>query len=105
MSAGQYVTAKNTDDHHDNANKSHGSPQSTIRHSCVGTQPLVPSSGLKPVHVFFFRGLSTYGNDHAKWSVFDFGPISKHLVRSLGAREVVLHPVLGMGSGTLVEVA
>lgn len=59
---------------------------------------------MKPVHVFFFRGLSTYGADDAKWSVFNFGPMYKNLERAFQERGVLLHPVLGMGSGTLKEV-
>jgi pimeloyl-ACP methyl ester carboxylesterase len=57
-----------------------------------------------PIHIFFFRGLSTYGHDHAKWSVFDFGPVYKHLARAFDRRGVVFHPVTGMGAGSLEEV-
>lgn len=54
--------------------------------------------------VFFFRGLSTYGHDHAKWSIFDFGPIFKNFARALPERGISLLPVLGMGSGSLLEI-
>lgn len=57
------------------------------------------------MHVFFFRGLSTYGHDNAQWSVFKFGPISKHLSKALTQRQIQFYPVLGMGAGPLVEVA
>lgn len=60
---------------------------------------------MKPVHVFFFRGLSTYGHDNAKWSVFDMGPIYKHLSRELTRREIHFHPLVGLGAGSLPEVA
>lgn len=58
-----------------------------------------------PIHVFFFRGLSTYGHDNAKWSVFDFGPIYKHFARAFAQRNIEFHPVLRMGAGGLLEVA
>ncbi|MBX3021126.1 MAG: alpha/beta fold hydrolase [Bdellovibrionales bacterium] len=58
-----------------------------------------------PIHVFFLRGLSTYGHDNAKWSVFDFGPIHKHLAAAFGKRDIHFVPVLGMGAGSLPEVA
>lgn len=54
--------------------------------------------------MFFIRGLSTYGQDRAKWSVFDFGPVYKHLAAGLEARGFKFHPVLGMGAGSLPEV-
>ena len=57
------------------------------------------------MHVFFFRGLSTYGHDNAKWSLLDFGPVYKHLMHELKRRGAIFHPVLGMGSGTLAEVS
>ena len=57
------------------------------------------------VHVFFFRGLSTYGHDQAKLSLLNFGPIYQHLARAMAQREIHFHPVLGMGSGTIAEVA
>ncbi|MGE3683644.1 MAG: esterase/lipase family protein [Bdellovibrionales bacterium] len=57
------------------------------------------------VPVFFFRGLSTYGHDHAQWTVFDFGPVYKRLAASLNRKGLDFHPVLGMGSGPLREVA
>ena len=58
-----------------------------------------------PVHVFFFRGLSTYGQDDARFSVFNFGPMAKNIVRAFGERGVIVHPVEGMGAGTLEEMA
>jgi len=59
---------------------------------------------VQPVHVFFFRGLSTYGHDHAKWSVFDFGPVYKHFARAFAQRQLFFHPVTGLGSGSLPEI-
>lgn len=56
-------------------------------------------------HVFFIRGLSTYGSDNAQWSVFDFGPMYKHLGAALEARGITFHPVLGLGAGSLPEIA
>jgi hypothetical protein len=56
-------------------------------------------------HVFFFRGLSTYGHDDAKWSVFNFGPMYKNIARELKARDVQFHAVTGMGAGPVQEVA
>lgn len=58
-----------------------------------------------PVHVFFFRGLSTYGHDHAQWSVFDFGPIYKHLSAAFAGRGIEFHPITGLGAGSLPEIA
>lgn len=58
-----------------------------------------------PVHVFYFRGLSTYGSDDAKWSVFNFGPMHRHLSRAFAERDVTLIPVEGMGVGRLDEMA
>ncbi len=55
-------------------------------------------------HVFFIRGLSTYGRDNAKWSVFDFGPVYRHLEAAMETRGVKFHPVLGLGAGSLPEV-
>jgi hypothetical protein len=60
---------------------------------------------MSPAQVFFFRGLSTYGLDHAKWSVFDFGPIHGHFASELSRHGIEFHPVLGMGAGPLPEVA
>ncbi len=60
---------------------------------------------MSAIHVFFFRGLSTYGSDDAKWSFLDFGPMHKHVQRAFAQREVEFHPVLGMGAGSLPEVA
>jgi pimeloyl-ACP methyl ester carboxylesterase len=59
---------------------------------------------MRAKHVFFIRGLSTYGNDNAKWSVFDFGPMYKHLATALEARGLIFHPVLGLGAGSLDEI-
>lgn len=59
---------------------------------------------IPPVHVFFFRGLSTYGHDRAVWSIFDFGPVYKRLASTLTAKGILFHPVLGMGTGSLAEV-
>lgn len=56
-------------------------------------------------HVYFFRGLSTYGHDDAKWSVFDFGPVYKRIAAAFEERGVVFHPVTGMGAGTLEEIS
>jgi len=56
-------------------------------------------------HVFFIRGLSTYGGDTAKFSVFDFGPVYKHVAAALEAGGLKFHPVLGLGVGSLPEVA
>lgn len=58
-----------------------------------------------PIHVFFFRGLSTYGNDHAKWSIFDFGPVYQHYARALSKHDIQFHPVLQMGSGSPAQIA
>jgi len=58
-----------------------------------------------PVHVFYFRGLSTYGADDAKWSFLNFGSMHKYVQKAFAEREVILHPVLGMGVGTLLEMA
>jgi hypothetical protein len=58
----------------------------------------------EPVHLFFFRGLSTYGVDHAKWSIFDFGPMYKHFAQAFSEREIIFHPVTGMGAGSVTEV-
>lgn len=55
--------------------------------------------------MFFIRGLSTYGRDSAKWSVFDFGPVYKHLAHALTERGLQFHPVLGLGAGSLPEIA
>lgn len=55
--------------------------------------------------VFFIRGLSTYGVDRAKWSIFDFGPIARHFTRVFTAHEVDFIPVLDMGAGVLTDVA
>ncbi len=60
---------------------------------------------MKAQHVFFIRGLSTYGRDVAKWSVFDFGPVYQHLAHALGERGLQFHPVLGLGAGSLPEIA
>lgn len=54
--------------------------------------------------MFFIRGLSTYGQDNAKWSVFDFGPVYRHLQAAIGDRGIEFHPVLGLGAGNLREV-
>lgn len=51
------------------------------------------------------RGLSTYGNDNAKWSVFDFGPLHRQFKTALEKRQIHFLPVLGMGVGSLPEVA
>lgn len=59
---------------------------------------------MSAVHVFFFRGLSTYGQDDAKWSVFNFGPIFRQLEKAFAQRDIIFHPVLGMGAGPLLEV-
>jgi hypothetical protein len=56
------------------------------------------------MHVFFFRGLSTYGNDVAKWSIFNFGPLAKNFSRAFAQRDVAFYPVLGMGVGSLEEI-
>lgn len=56
-------------------------------------------------HVFFIRGLSTSGNDNAKLSVFDFGPIYKRLSAALESHGLKFHPVLGLGAGPLPEIA
>lgn len=56
-------------------------------------------------HVFFIRGLSTYGRDVAKWSVFDFGPVYQHLAHALTERGIQFHPVVGLGAGSLPEIA
>lgn len=58
-----------------------------------------------PLNVFFFRGISTAGHDNAKFSIFDFGPVHKHISRAMAQRGVHFHPVLGMGAGPLREVA
>lgn len=55
--------------------------------------------------VFFFRGLSTYGSDHAKWAFFDFGPMYGRIVRAMRDRDIQLIPVMGMGTGSLAEVS
>lgn len=55
--------------------------------------------------MFFIRGLSTYGRDVAKWSVFDFGPIYQHLAKALVERGITFHPILNLGAGTLPEIA
>lgn len=60
---------------------------------------------MKSVPVFFFRGLSTYGYDNARWGVFDFGPVYKHIARELSARDLDFQPVTGLGSGSLRELA
>lgn len=57
-----------------------------------------------PTPVFFLRGLSTYGRDSAKWSVFDFGPFHSHFQSKLEKRGLQFIPVLGMGSGTLPQI-
>src|ERR1700722_2503801 len=57
-----------------------------------------------PVNVFFFRGLSTYGRDEAKWSVFNFGPMYRQLQLAFEERGGDFHPVLGMGSGPIRDV-
>lgn len=54
--------------------------------------------------VFFFRGLSTYGGDDAKFSIFNFGPMYQHFERAFRARGLDFRPVTGMGAGTLAEV-
>ncbi|MGE4133351.1 MAG: esterase/lipase family protein [Bdellovibrionales bacterium] len=58
----------------------------------------------KPV-VFFIRGLSTYGRDTAKWSVFDFGPVYKNLALALSREEIEFYPVVGLGAGSLSVIA
>lgn len=60
---------------------------------------------MKAQHVFFIRGLSTYGRDVAKWSVFDFGPVYQHLAYALSERGLQFHPVLGLGAGSLPEIS
>lgn len=55
--------------------------------------------------VFFFRGLSTYGEDNAKWAFLNFGPMYARLMRAMKERSVEIIPVTGMKSGTLSEVA
>lgn len=55
--------------------------------------------------IFFFRGLSTYGSDHAQWSIFNFGPLHGAFERAFAERGVDFHPVLGMGAGQLEVVA
>jgi pimeloyl-ACP methyl ester carboxylesterase len=59
---------------------------------------------MTPIHVFFFRGLSTYGKDDAKWTFFNFGPMYSGFSKAFKERGLVLHPVLGMGAGSLHEV-
>lgn len=59
----------------------------------------------RPVHVFFFRGLNTYGDDNAKWSIFNFGPVYRHLARELEKQGVAFHPVIGMGAGSISAMA
>ncbi len=54
--------------------------------------------------MFFIRGLSTYGRDVAKWSVFDFGPVYQHIAHALTERGLQFHPVLGLGAGSLPEI-
>lgn len=56
-------------------------------------------------NVFFLRGLSTYGHDNAKWSVFDFGPIHRHFQPALEKRDIRFLPVLGMGAGHIPDIA
>lgn len=65
----------------------------------------LPTTSLSAIHVFFFRGLSTSGKEHAQWAFFDFGPMHRHLEREFGKREIVFHPVIGMGSGTFPQMA
>ena len=55
-------------------------------------------------HLVFFRGLNTYGHDQAQLSLINFGPMYRHLERELTKRDVIFHPVLGMGVGTLTDV-
>lgn len=56
-------------------------------------------------HVFFFRGLSTYGSDNIRWGLLDFGPMHKYLQRELSRHGLELHAIEGMGAGTLAEVS
>jgi pimeloyl-ACP methyl ester carboxylesterase len=58
-----------------------------------------------PVHVFFIRGLSTNGSDDAYWSVFRFGPMARHFAAAFAQRGIEFHPINGMGSGSLTELA
>lgn len=60
---------------------------------------------MKAQHVFFIRGLSTYGRDVAKWSIFDFGPVYQHLAHALSERGLQFHPILGLGAGSLSEIS
>jgi triacylglycerol lipase len=56
-------------------------------------------------HLLFFRGLNTYGHDHAQLSILKLGPMFKHMQRELVSRGVDFHPVLNMGVGPLDEVS
>lgn len=59
---------------------------------------------MQPVDVFFIRGLSTSGHDDAHFSVFNMGPISKHLTRELTKRGIRFHPLVGLGAAPLDEM-
>lgn len=60
---------------------------------------------MSKTNVFFLRGLSTYGYDNARFSVFDFGPMYQHLQHELEKRGINFYPILGLGAGPLREVA
>jgi hypothetical protein len=57
--------------------------------------------GMQTVDVFFIRGLSTTGRDDAHFSVFNLGPVYKHLSRALSKRGVRFHPLVGLGAASL----
>lgn len=60
---------------------------------------------MSALNIFFFRGLSTVGSDNARFSRLDFGPIHAHYQKAFEERGARFFPVLGMGRGTLLEVA
>lgn len=59
---------------------------------------------MRSTRVFFIRGLSTYGHDNARFSLLDLGPVYRHIQTGLSQRGLDLHPVTGLGSGSLPEL-
>jgi hypothetical protein len=57
------------------------------------------------IHVFFFRGMSTHGNDNATWAGLDFGPMYRRWQSEMSRRGAHFHSIQGMGAGRLTEMA
>jgi pimeloyl-ACP methyl ester carboxylesterase len=59
---------------------------------------------MSPVHVFFIRGFSTSGGDHAAFSFIDLGPVHRHIESGLRKRGIEFHAVTGLGAGPLPDL-